>query len=639
MPPLAALQSKANSKVLPSLRSLTINGLDNNNKKSGNDTKVDTSEQLLYEDIRQVHKALDYFYDSQILEAEKLLADKEGVYVLLGRAFILFLKSMMTFQETDVQLTMEALKKTIHVSGTLRKKDGWMDSLSSFWHQKNTNTAIQNMTPLERHAELIYAEAYLLKALLCIIHDESVVSFVREGFNIRNSYNTYITLEKYIKFVQLEAAKGKDVTKYGLDEHFTSGVCLGIGTFNIILSLLPTSVIKVVEFIGFSVDRAHGLQVLISAGGWDDMEENKKPMNGLRRQLCDLVFTNYNVILANLVPLSHVNLPLAHHILACNLDRYPSGVFFLYIDGRRLARQGNLDQAKQQYQKAIDTQKDWKQLQHMCYWDLGLIALIQKQWQQAFDVYKLLKSESNWSQATYHYLMAVSLYMQATDEQQNIDDEKKVTLLKQVHDLMEKVPTSKKKISGKSIPLEKFVSRKARSYLRDGSLIVPDLEMLNATSGFDWMPKDILQINMKQLNTVLTRLDKDSDHYYDGLCLVNYLKALAARCLIQQDQEKDIYYKIHSDAMDVVFTQAQHAKWDHYIYYFARYENGRFLTYDGKYEQAEKEIKIVIRSNGQAHVGTGPHMKHKYSLGNPLQFKCHNCLLLIHQLVEDQQTS
>ncbi|ORZ21113.1 hypothetical protein BCR42DRAFT_459188 [Absidia repens] len=621
----------------------------NINGKKQTDNKLDdeglkTEDQLLYEDIQQVHKALANFYDSKILEAEKLLAGRDGVYVSLGKAFILFLKSMMTFDERDVQLTLDALKNAIQLSGSLRKKDGWMDSISSMWHQKNTNLSLQNMTTMERHAELIHAEAYLLKALVNIIHDESVVSFVREGFNIRNSYNTYITLEKYIKFVQQEAAKGKDVKKYGLDEHFTSGVCLGVGTFNIILSMLPASVIKVVEFIGFSVDRAHGLQVLSSAGGWDDLNNAdgigaNKPMEGLRRQLCDMVLILYNIVLADLVPLSHVNLPLAQRILAYNIERYPSGVFFLYFDGRRLANHGNLDQAKQQYQMAIDTQKDWKQLQHMCYWDLGVIAFIQKEWQLAYNIYSLLKSESNWSQAAYNYLMAVSLYMQATTQ---AEEEKKSALLKEVQELMEKVPTSKKKMAGKSIPMEKFVSRKARSYLRDGFLISPDLEILNAFTAFDWMPVPILQQNIELITAKQTSLEKDASNYYDNDCLLHYLKGLTARCLIQKQPEGDDQsnlYKIQSKSMDTLFAQAQHIYWDHYIYYFARYENGRLMMFDGKYDQAEKEIKVVLQSNGQGHIGTGPHSKQKYSLANALQFKCHNCILRLHQLKDDQTST
>ncbi|KAI8066692.1 hypothetical protein BC940DRAFT_302092 [Gongronella butleri] len=674
------------AKKLPSLRSLTTSlplG------SGGRDKDADAvGASALFDDMKQVHQALEFFYDSRIQEAEDLLSNRgDGVYVSLGRAFILYLKSMMTFQESDVQQTQEALKKTIHLADALRKKGTWADSFSTLWHHKDPIAHIQSMTTVQRHAELIYAEAYLLKALLSIIHDESVVSFVREGLNIRSSYNTYITLDKYIQHVQEKAANGEDVKQFALDEHFTSGVCLGIGCFNIILSMLPATVIKVVEFIGFSVNRAHGLQVLTAAGGWDDMTSSRtEPMDGLRRQLCDMVLILYNVILANLVPLSHVNPELTARILSYNLDRYPNGVFFLYFESRWLAAQGQLDQAKALYQKAIDTQKDWRQLQHMCYWDLGIIALIQQQWTTAYDIYKVLSEESNWSKAVYTYLMAIALFKQAQAQK---TEEKKTALLQKVKDLMEKVPNSKKKVAGKSIPLEKFMSRKAKSYVRDGYLIAPDLEVIHAFTAFDWMPADRLITVLTSLDEQLVQVEANAQvNKADDACLLQYLRMVTARCLIQRhatastvpisastssssttstpatttavsnattlaspasspiptrttqgvSTDASLYYKIHADSYAAVLAGASQVKWDHYVYYFARYEHGRLLMHDEKYDEAEKELRVVLHANdkGVYNVGTGPHAKHKYSLANSLSFKCHNGLLRMQQLVQDK---
>ncbi|KAI9301533.1 hypothetical protein BJ944DRAFT_168905 [Cunninghamella echinulata] len=603
----------------------------------------------LYEDIQQVEKAMNCFYDSRIQEAETLLSNKNGIYVSLGKAFILFLKSMMTFQETDIKSTHEALKETIQLAGQLRKKEGWMNSFSSLWQQRNPITHLQSLTIIEKHAELIYAEAYLLKAILSIIHDESILSFVREGLNIRNSYNTYIMLEKYIAFVQQEAAKGKDVKKYELDDHFTSGVCLGIGCFNIILSMLPSSVIKVVEFIGFTVNRAHGLETLVSAGDWyhdqNNHHQDHQPTNALRRPLCDMVLMLYNIILANYVPLSHVNSDLTTRIMDYNLKQYPSGIFFLYFEGRRLVGQGKLDQAIEIYHQAIETQKDWQQFCHLCYWDLGIIALIQKKWNTSLDIYEKLYDESNWSKSVYQYLMAISLYQQAMECDV---EEKKVILLSKVHDLIEKVPTSKKKVAGKSIPMEKFVSRKSNSYLRDGFLILPDLEILNIFTAFEWMPQDILCDNLDLIDKQLKTLDSSTTkNYEDDLCLLNYLKAVTSRCLIvaqKQQVEKANYTlddlkKIHSVSLDNVFDHAKNVLWDHYIYYFGHYEKGRFLVLDSQWKEAETELNIVIKANdrGYYNVGAGSHAKSKYSMANALQFKCHNCVLLIHQLEGEEE--
>jgi len=43
----------------------------------------------------------------------------------------------------------------------------------------------------ELHAELCFAEALLLKALLTFIEDETLVSFIRAGIKIRSCYNSY----------------------------------------------------------------------------------------------------------------------------------------------------------------------------------------------------------------------------------------------------------------------------------------------------------------------------------------------------------------------------------------------------------------------------------------------------------------
>ena len=225
---------------------------------------------------------------------------------------------------------------------------------------------------------------------MCIIHDESFVSFLREGLHVRASYYTYKTLQKYLNHVREQALLGKDVSSCGVDDHFTSGVSLGVGLFNLMISLLPSSLVKLVNFIGFSSDRAYGMEVLEAVGGWeeyanlpaDQLPPLQEANEGLRRQFCDMSLMLYHIILSKLIPLSDVNEKVSDRILSYSLKLYPNGVFFLFFSGRQLGARGQLVEAKSQYQKAIDTQKDWKQLQHMCYWELGLINLLQQNWER-----------------------------------------------------------------------------------------------------------------------------------------------------------------------------------------------------------------------------------------------------------------
>jgi tetratricopeptide (TPR) repeat protein len=498
---------------------------------------------------------------------------------------------------------------------------------------------------------LVYAEAYLLKALLSIIHDESVMSFLRESLNIRSSYNSYMTLEKYMDYVKSEGKVEE------LDDHFTSGVGLGVGCFSLILSMLPASVVKVAEFIGFSSDRAHGLHVLEAVGGWDKCHtEQTKPdavavaKTGLRTQLCDMVLIVYHIILSKMVPLSDVDIPFAEKIINDCLGHYPRGVFFLYFNGRLMVSKRLLKEAEEQYQKAIDIQKDWKQLQHMCFWELGLIYTIKQEWQKAYDLYTILGKESNWSKAVYTYLKAINLYMLATETE---DETTKADYIKQVVSFMEQVTGEKQKIAGKSIPMEvsitnilidckniylffsqKFVARKARKFRSQNNyLLLPDLEMLNAFTAFDFMPVDILNGDMKRIDLELSRLssekkDKLPENHYDDVCLAQLLRAVTARMLYEQVSNTEETHKIHEQALRVVFEDADKVHLDHYIYYFGHFEKARMLMKDKDYKEAEANIQVVLKSNDRGHygVGAGPHAKNKYSLASALVFKCHNCM-------------
>ena len=258
-----------------------------------------------------------------------------------------------------------------------------------------------------------------------------MLSFVREGLHIRSSYNTYCSLEKYIELEQHPLE----------DEDLRSGVALGIGCFNMVLSMLPNTVIKVAEFIGFSADRDHGLRTLENVGGWQANNPTPRSKDGLRRPLCDMVLMFYHILISKMLPLTDVNEPLAESILIHNLQLYPAGVFFLYFKGRLLASKGKLDEAQVQYECAIETQKDWKQLQHMCYWELGVLHTMRRQWEACADVYEKLFTESNWSKSVYLYLKALSIHMIHPES-------------REVPPLMGKVSSMKKKIASKSIPME-----------------------------------------------------------------------------------------------------------------------------------------------------------------------------------------
>ncbi|KAJ1811373.1 hypothetical protein LPJ56_005819, partial [Coemansia sp. RSA 2599] len=199
------------------------------------------------------------------------------------------------------------------------------------WH------ALKSMTPTQRHAELVHAEAYLLRAMLNVAMGDGVLSVLKEGWHVRSSYATY---RNCYAFIQDAHANGETV-----DDHFVSGTYLGIGVFNLVLSMLPARLLRFVELVGFSADRKLGLELLAIAAGWrsdpqlaDLLEPPPKDTEsihpcgyGLRSEFCAMVLEVYHAFLCPNMNLGYPNMPLTQAVLPTAVDENPKGLIFMYF--------------------------------------------------------------------------------------------------------------------------------------------------------------------------------------------------------------------------------------------------------------------------------------------------------------------
>lgn len=83
----------------------------------------------------------------------------------------------------------------------------------------------------------------------------------------------YRALGAYLDAADTVAPKGHDDS---IDVHFRSGVYLGVGMSNIILSLMPGKLMALVELFGYHGDRKVGLEMLMKAGGWVEGEDEPR---------------------------------------------------------------------------------------------------------------------------------------------------------------------------------------------------------------------------------------------------------------------------------------------------------------------------------------------------------------------------
>ena len=106
---------------------------------------------------------------------------------------------------------------------------------------------------------------------------------------MRTTFNTYRTLGKYVEHMDAEAKKRGEEFDSSLDEHFRSGVYLGVGMSNIILSLLPARINSIIELFGYRGDRKLGLELLMKAGGWTKDSKEPTISRGTCLVLCPVV--------------------------------------------------------------------------------------------------------------------------------------------------------------------------------------------------------------------------------------------------------------------------------------------------------------------------------------------------------------
>lgn len=250
----------------------------------------------------------------------------ESMYHAMGISVFSFLEAILTFEASHMKVASSNLKKCLDICNKSRSKFSLTkDLLSTF----TSSGDYSKMTDKEAHAELCYAEMLLLKSILTFVEDETLKNLLVGGMKIRSCYQSYRVCEGILK-----NRKNWDSPESRL--HFQSGVLMGIGTFNLMISLLPQRVIKLLEFIGFSGNKAGGLADLVAGYELKD---------GLRRNLSVMTLLGYHLIVCTVVCYQDGDLKFADEILQGQLKTYPNGLWFLFFKGRLEFMRGNLEQA------------------------------------------------------------------------------------------------------------------------------------------------------------------------------------------------------------------------------------------------------------------------------------------------------
>ncbi|KAL2915010.1 hypothetical protein HK105_205554 [Polyrhizophydium stewartii] len=657
------------------------------------------SEATFDADMADTERAVHLFLDSRVHDAERFLREKycKTLPHTLGYAVILSLKCLMTFDRSDIDEAMDALRVTVEVAQAFRKEQTLFGSLTGFvfggGRGGKDGSHFRGMTSTQRHGEVIFAEAHLLRAILSLLTDTNMVAFVREGLNIRQAYSIFKSSFRFLRKVWEEEGP-EGLARHRIDANFINAVYHGIGAFNLVLSILPARVLRVFEMIGFGGHREFGMRCLELGADWPDlpaggaagsvneatqrrattsrkrakraiefrMPDGSRAVTGIRTFLCDLTLHLYHVVLSSMLQMPGCNIPLAREMLARNLASHPDSFLYLTLQARLLQSEARPDLAATQLARVIDLQRDWRQLAHICFWDLGMC-------------------QNTWSPAIYLYLKAVFLYEHDPEGGRA-----------EVAEMLARVPKLCKRVAGKSIPLEKFVARKSRKFhMQDKRLHLPGYEIMYMWNGFDHVPPVQLRQILARVDAAIKTLDEQLETaqraagasagavpyetYYDDVCLSRFFKGLALRELafptsatlvpepqllrlvqrvqaaasggstasapssapalgsdptpVQPERQvKDLNYAARQ--FEYIALQADQIHLDHWVLPFARYELGQLHVRMGAFDRARREYGAAL-SGGYADDEAGKQRR-KASMENSLHLRVHNALAKLDML-------
>lgn len=216
------------------------------------------------------------------------------------------------------------------------------------------------------------------------------------------------------------------------------------------------------------------------------------------------------------------NLDLCNDILTAELAKHPNGVWMLYFKGRYELVRGKLREAEAFFLKSCKSQNVWPQFHYLSYWELLWLNCMRRKWNEAQFYARQLLEKSNWSKSIYAYQLAAVKLMSYSRSDEDV---------REIDRLMLDVPASAQRIAGKSLPMEKFIAKRAARYsAQHGRLVLPVIELMYLWNMFKFIGKDynmangILQIVSAELSSLeISPLPHVLQLYYSDnrvLCLL-----------------------------------------------------------------------------------------------------------------------
>ncbi|KAK7821596.1 hypothetical protein U0070_014476 [Myodes glareolus] len=542
----------------------------------------------LLSSLEECTTGLYLFLNNRFSDAINLIHpwSKNSPYHALIYSMLMIVKAILTFEPQDIQTGMNAAKEALKTCNNFRKKPRIM-TLSRLVSRQG----IKSIKEEELHAEVCYAECLILKSAIAFIQDDSLLNFLKSGISIGSSYQIYKDCQQVLELMPDNQSK--------THRHLDGGVKFGLGVFNLMFSLVPPKSLKLLNIVGYSGDREVGLALLHESA-------SEPHINNILSVFTLLFYYNYVRVV---VGVERASTSATESLFLIYLEKFPNCVVLKFFRARFSMLNGNFETARLKLQECIITQNEWKQIHHLCYWELMWCHIFLQNWKQAYNYANLLSQHSRWSKAIYTYSKAILMALLPPNSV-NSDNESMSTVFLHVDSL-------RIKFLGSSVPIEKFIAEKSQRYGTTTGWFTaqPLLEFMYAWSGFRVMSKKI-----ELISSWLSIIDKGKDllnenpneeYGIDDMSLLNLLKGLCLKHLGKHLKAEHYFIR--------VISKEKMLKYDRYLVPYSYYELGMLHYLKGDYASATKNLDYIKNYKD-------------YSMEARLQFRAHIALEQIAKL-------
>ncbi|KAG8733358.1 hypothetical protein FRC11_006871 [Ceratobasidium sp. 423] len=266
------------------------------------------------------------------------------------------------------------------------------------------------------------------------------------------------------------ADNGLTVPEGPIEELIVAGAAFGYGLFNLVFSLLPNKVKKVVGFLGYQSDRRLGLEALhVAAGVENDVHSSFAAINISFSAYSSpsgsvLVLMTYNGVILLLTgwQADEERIVRQYREMLISVQcKYPHGSLWILNRAKLERMTGHPEKAIEILREGLSPSRPIKfqQADALLTFELAWTLLADRQYEDAAKSFLKIIEMNTWSHATYTYI-AAGCYLALAKEKPEFKAKARA--------LFDSIPNllDRKKIGGKDLPTEVFIQKKIDFYKR-----------------------------------------------------------------------------------------------------------------------------------------------------------------------------